>query len=121
MRPATEGSGRLAGFQHPRVGAEVVQRTDHGFADAQRLPPAERLEFRGVEEDERAVADPPARAAGVPALRAQPQALADPAERVIDLTVLVGAEVDDVHRLSGLRNDGEDRVYAVLNVEVALA
>src|SRR5688500_11256163 len=75
---------RVPRLDHPRVRAQVVERANHRVADAQLLPPAERLQLRGVEEDERAVADPPARPAGVVHLRLQPQPVTNPTERVID-------------------------------------
>ena len=51
---------------------------------------------RAVEEDERAVADPAAVAAGVGEARVHAELLRDPADRVVDLAVLVRAEVEDL-------------------------
>ena len=83
-------------LQEPRVRLEVLERPDHALADRQRRLPAERADLRAVEEDERAVADPAALAARVDALGRQAEVLADPADRVVHLAVLVGAQVEDV-------------------------
>src|SRR5262245_29398453 len=92
----------LPRFQHPRVRTQVVERANHRVADAQLLTPTERLQLRGVEEDEGTVADPPAGAAGVVPLWGQTKPFGDPAERVVHFAVFIRAEVHHVHRVGRL-------------------
>src|SRR5262249_17370968 len=107
--------------QHPRVLLQVPQGAQDPLADRQLRPPAEGAHLAGVQEDEGAVADPAALAAGVAAPRGDPQLSADPAERVVHRAVLLGAQVEDVHRLPRPVDDAQHGVEAVLHVQVRLA
>ena len=68
-----------------------------GVADVHGRRPAERADLRGVELDQRAVAGPAARAAGVLEHRVDAEVAADHADRLVDDDRLVGAEVVDRH------------------------
>src|SRR5581483_476035 len=101
-------------LKHPRLALQVLQRADHGVADGEGWRPAERADFFGVEEDERAVADPAALAAGVFAIRVQSEMRGNPAERLVDVAVLVGAEVEHVDQVLALADHRQHRGQAIL-------
>src|SRR5204862_2960918 len=109
------------GLEQPGVGAQVVERAHDALLDCQLRDPAQAPHARAVQEDEGAVADPAALAAPVGEPRRDAEGPGDPADGVVDCAVLVGAEVED--RGLGLRAlDGhDDRVDAVVHVEVRLA
>src|SRR5436305_841607 len=84
----------LTRFKEPRIGLQITDRLEHALADAQRWTPPEGANAAGVQEDERAVAHPPALAAAVHTPRLGPQALADPRQRVIDGAIFISTKVE---------------------------
>src|SRR5258707_949015 len=82
---------RLRRLEEPWIRLQVFHRFLHALSDRELGAPAERADPGGVEEDEGAVADPAARAAGVVTLGAGAQLAADPVERVADPAILVRA------------------------------
>ena len=101
---------------------QVVERANDAFADRQLRRPAERADPRGVEEDERAVADPAALAAGVLQHRRRL-----PRRSVIQPIESFTSQYSSVPRLKTLTlprrllHRQQHRVDAVLDVEVRLA
>src|SRR5687767_1358382 len=100
---------------------EVLERADDARANREPGPPADGANLRGIEEDERIVADPAALAARVVDGRRGPKVPGDPANRLVDVAVLVGAEIVDVDLVAGAFDRHQDRVDAVLNVQIGLA
>src|SRR5688572_14583286 len=77
--PMTNDKPSLPRLKHPGIGGQKIDGFLDPSSDRQlRLPPKRADLFR-VEEDERAVSDPAAVAAGVGALRGDAHPLADPA------------------------------------------
>src|SRR5688500_13985764 len=84
-----------ASFEQPGIRGKVFDRLSRALLDAQlRFPPDRADSFR-VEEDERAVADPPAVAAGVRQLGFHAHLRAAPADGVVALTVFIRAQIVD--------------------------
>ena len=82
--------------------------------------PSARMRSR-VEQDERAVADPAALAARIGQLRADAEALRNPADRVVDAACFVGAEIEDMDLVVEDADREQHRVDAVVHVEIGFA
>src|ERR1041385_488522 len=107
-------------LQQPGGLLEEAEGAHHALPDAEGRHPAQRPDPRAIEKDERAVAGPASVTAGVHPLGRHAEILADPADGLIHLTVLVRAEVEDVDFAFRLRERQQDRVDAVVNVEIGL-
>src|SRR5205085_1481342 len=105
-------------LQHPRIGLQVFQCADDACADAELWLPAERAQLCGIKEDKWAIADPAALTARVAPLGADAQMRADPAQRVVNRTILISAQVEDVNRVVGARDHRKNRVDAILHIQV---
>src|SRR2546428_14090230 len=89
-------------LKQPRVRLKVLHRLLHPLPDGQLRLPSEPANFFRIQKDERAVAGPAPVAAGVPPLGVDAEFLADPADRVVHLAVVVRAEAVYVHLTPGL-------------------
>src|SRR5688572_14698382 len=110
-------------FKQPSVRREIFHRFLDTLPDGQlRLPPKGANLLR-IEKDKRAVADPPALAAGVGALGRDAHLGANPADGVVYLAEFICPEVVDVHagRLRRAVEHSQHRVDAVLHIQVTLA
>src|SRR5262249_26770252 len=79
-RTARESRANRAGIdsppvQDPRIRTQVVDGPQDGFFDAQPWLPASSAHSRAIQKDERAVANPTARAARIGETRLKPQML----------------------------------------------
>src|ERR1051325_9002360 len=110
-----------AHLQQPRVLAQVRKRLENAVADRELGRPAQRSHLLAVKQDERVVSDPAAIATRVLASRLDTERFADPANRVVDLAILVGTEIEDVDLARRTLRRHENRVDAVLYVEIRLA
>src|SRR6185437_8489666 len=108
-------------LEKPRIGLQVIDCFDHRLADAEVGLPAKLRDARGIEINERAVADPPALAAGIVAPRLKADALADPGERLIDGAIFRCAKVKNMHTRVDALSRVEHRADAILDVQIALA
>src|SRR6516164_8194339 len=82
--------------------------------------PAERANGGTVQKDERIVTDPAAIAAAITQLGLESEMAADPPDRIVDLAVLVRAEVEDVDLLGSGVDSEHHGVEAVLNIQIRL-
>src|SRR5207244_3433120 len=105
---------------YPRVSRKITDGPNDPRADCHRRPPAQGADAGTIEKDERAVADPAPLAAGVSQAGRNAQLLADPSDRIVNLAVLVRAEVEQVDAVAGLCQRQHDRVHAVADVQVRL-
>ena len=108
----------LTRFKQPRIGLEIIDRLQHALADAQRRPPPQSTDAAGVQEDERAVAHPPALAAAY-----MRRGLAPSAGR----STSASHRRCNIHRPRLKRFTGaaaldrhQHRIDAIMNVEIAL-
>jgi hypothetical protein len=116
----------MPAFVNPAVGFEPAEGANDALLNREFGFPARGLNFFGIEEDEGVVADPAFVAAGVFDFRRHAEGGADVADALVDLHVFGRAEIVDLRVVLGvaggvLARDVEDGVYAVLDVEVALA
>src|SRR5262249_12244910 len=82
--------------QQPWIRLQILERADDAVTDREPRRPSDRLHLRRLEEDEGAIADPAAIATRVGELRRDSKMSGDPADGIVYLAVLVGAEVEDV-------------------------
>src|SRR5262249_790154 len=99
-----------APIEEPGILFEVHARPDHTLPDAQGGLPAQPADPRAVEENERAVTNPPSLSPGVDTFGKDTEMLADPPDRVVDLAVLVRAEVEDIDLASRTRDREQHRI-----------
>src|SRR5829696_7354796 len=83
-------------FVDPRIGLKPLQGAANALFNGQFGFPAGRPDFFCFEEDEWVVADPAPAAARIFEARLETESFADKANRVVDLDVMVGAEIVDL-------------------------
>src|SRR5260370_11256004 len=97
------------------MGASIFDRAKHRLLNGQLRPPTQGANARTVQEYEGTVADPAALAARVGKPGTKTEMLANPADGIVDFTILVGPEIKDVHLGLGSAYGGENRIDTVLN------
>src|ERR1700722_859058 len=105
-------------IEHPSIVDEPSQRPLDPLAYRQSRAPSEGPDARRVQEDERIVAGTAAIAAGIIAPGRETETGGDPGNRVIDLAILIGPEIEDIHLVVGMRHRVKNRVQAILNVKI---
>ena len=120
----SRGGGRAfarAGFRHQlilTVCAYVFDGRQNCLLDAQSGTPAQRADAGAVEQDKRTITHPSTLAAGICDFGMKVQMLANPADGVVDLAVIVGAEIKDVDLAMRLLEGNKNRVDAILYVQI---
>src|ERR1035438_5027015 len=109
---------RGAGAAFVRVSAQEFQRADDALLDGERRFPAQAPQARAIQEDERAVGHPTTFAAGVAPFRLKAEMPGDPADGVVNLAILIRAQVENVDRVRAALRRQQDGVDAILHVEV---
>src|ERR1700733_8934162 len=118
---------RVTGPQHPplrialllgRSCAHIPDRSQHCLLNRQSRPPAQGSNPRAVEKDKWTIANPPSFASRVRELGAKAEILTNPADRVVDFAILVCPEIEDVNLALRLVDGCENRVDAILHVQV---
>src|SRR5579863_8816371 len=101
--------------------AYVLDRGQHRLLDGQSRPPPECANAGTIQQDKRAVADPPAFASRVRQLGMQSEMLANPPDGVIDLAVFVSPKIENVHLRIRPLNGDKNRIDAILHVQIRFA
>src|SRR5665213_2401237 len=103
---------------HPAVLRQPVHGADDAFADGEPRLPAKCCDAGGIEKNELVVADPAARAAGIGELRRHAEMAGDPADGIVDLAIFRCAEIVDVDLLLRPLQREQDRITAILHIEI---
>src|SRR5271170_178073 len=100
------------------VRADVFDCGQHRLLYRQARTPAQRADTRAVEQDERTVPNPAPFAARIGKFRMKTEMLANPADGVVDLAILVGSEIEDVDFVFRPIDRGKNGVDAILHVQI---
>src|ERR1700761_2648050 len=98
--------------------AQKSYRLRYALSNSELRPPPKSPHGRAVQKDERIVSDPPTVAASVAKLRPQVQLFTNPSYGIVHLAILVCPKVQHRHASITTFDRGQDRVDAVLNVEI---
>src|SRR6185295_13367614 len=105
----------------PGIRLEILQGSNHAFLNRKPRCPPKGAHLGTVEEYERTVANPTSLAARIIECRLDPEMIADPSNRLPDLAILIRAQIEDGYLLRRFFDRKQNRVNAVLDVQVRLA
>src|SRR5688572_31109948 len=111
----------LSVLQKPLIGLQVFQSFKYALLNAKFWSPAQCTDFGCIEKNERVVANPATITPRVNALRIQPQALANPANRVINLAILVRTEIVDIDLFLRLFHHKKNGINTILHIKIGFA
>lgn len=112
--------GLRSPLQHPTILCKPGERAYDSFADGELWLPAKRTYACRIKKNEGIVADPATITAGVMERGRQAKMADYPTDRVIDLAIFAGAKVEDVGLGLRMPDGMQDRVDAVVDIEVRL-
>src|SRR5438105_5913429 len=104
--------------QQPGFLFQVIDSLENGFANTEVRFPAQRADLRAIKKNERTVANPSPVSAGIGNRGLQSEVLTDPPDRVIDLAILVGAQIEDVYAGVCLFDGQQHGIDAVVYVQI---